>query len=252
MRFDHIVIHVDNDLQKLQSLQQSLNALGYPFDPAKGKHNKEYRVSNINIGEEYIEVVRLLKPGVRSWMPVWANAYDSGERGAFCIFLEVEDVERTAVAIKKAGVPARGPTVLNYPYFFGLLQNEAPYMIYYLPTFSGSSLQIALMQYRSQGARRSFQAGLRPNAEKNGVQGIRRVEVQLPNFEESIDIIRKLFPDLYQENSAWTSLLEKTRLAFSASPDAATHVRLCTVTSQRSNLGSEFKIDGVELITTGG
>jgi hypothetical protein len=141
---------------------------------------------------------------------------------------------------------------LNYPFFFGLLQNEAPYFIYYLPAFPGSNLQIALMQYKSQGARESFKAGLWPNAKGNGVQGIRRVEVQLPHLEESMEMLRKLLPDLYLENFAWTSLLEKARLGFSASSDGETHVRLCAVTSERSNLGSEFKMDGVELVTTGG
>jgi hypothetical protein len=252
MRFDHIVLHVDNDIQKLQLLQETINSQGYPFNPAQGKHNKDYWVSTINVGSEYIEIVRILRPDIHSWMPLWANAYEHGQRGAFCIFLDVEDVERTAVALKKAGIQTRGPAVLNYPAFFGLLQAEAPYFIYYLPVFPNSSLQIALMQYKKQGARESYQAGLLPNANENGISGIRRVEIQLPNLAESMDMINKVFPDLYQEKDAWASLLEKTRLVFSSSPDIETHIRLCTVTSQRVNLGNAFQIDNVELVTTGG
>jgi hypothetical protein len=252
MRFDHIVIHVDNDIQKLSALQQALNPHGYPFDPTQGKRNKEIWVSTINVGNEYIEIVRLLKPTVRSWMPLWVNAYERGQRGAFCVFIEVEDVERTAVALKKGGIPARGPAVLTYPALFGLLNLESPYFIYYLPTFPGSSLQIALMQYKKPAARESFQVGLYPNASEKGINGIRRVEIQLPTLDDSMDMLRKVFPDLYLENYAWAVQLEKTRLVFGQSPDADTHVRLCTVTSQKALLGKEFQIDNVNLITTGG
>ncbi len=252
MRLDHIVIHVDNDPKQIEALTDSINAHGYPFDPDKGRRSGELRTSNINIGPDYLEVVRVLKPNAQSWMPVWVRNYNEGLRGAYCIFIEVEDVERTAVALKKAGVRARGPAVLTYPTLGGILRTESPYFIYYLPNFPDSHLQIGLLQYKAKDGRETFQLGMVPNAEENGIKGIRKVEVELPNLDESMDMLQQLFPDMRLENGDWVAVLEKQRMVFRRSPDAETHVRVHTVTSQRANVGKKFSIDNVEVITTGG
>lgn len=252
MRLDHIVIHVDNDEPKLQDLKRTLNAQGYPFDPNRGRRSPGVRVSNINIGDEYIEIVRLRRRGVKSWMPLWAYRYDAGARGAYCIFLEVEDVERTAVALKRSGVAALGPAVLNYPLLMGLLHPTAPYFIYYMPDFTGTNLHIALMQYNQPEDRERALDSLYPNAQQNGINGIRRVEVDIPALQDDLPMLRLIFPDLCEENGAWVSLIEKTRMAFKQSPDGQTRVRVHAVTSQRKRVGQSVAIDNVELITTGG
>lgn len=252
MRIDHIVIHVDNDPQKVQRLSETMNPLGYPFDPEKGKRNNDYRSNNIPIGSEYIEIVRILKPEAQSWMPLWAHYYDEGKRGAYCIFLEVEDVERTAVAIKRSGIRLRGPAVLTYPGLLGLLRTEAPYIIYYLPTFPDTHLQLALMQYKKQQARESFIAGMGPNANDQGINGIRRVEVELPNLDESTEMLQKVFSSLQIEGGEWIATLEKQRMIFRSSADQEAHVRIQTVTSQKAKVGNTFQVDNVEVITTGG
>lgn len=252
MQFDHIVVHVDNNNQKIKALKETLNAQGYPFEPSQGRRNTQYSTSAINIGQEYIEIVRLLKRNARSWMPYWVRRYENGERGAFCIFIEIEDVERTAVALKRAGVKMGGPFVLNYPGFLGLLHVESPYFIYFMPNFPGSSLQLALMQYKKKNGRETFQAGMLPNAIENGINGIRRVEVALPQLAESMEDLQKIFPDLQSENGVWSTQLEKARFLFSQSADEDTHVRLSTITSQRVYVGKRSQIDNVELITLGG
>lgn len=252
MRFDHIVIHVNNDAEELQAMKSMLNANGYPFDPARGKRNRYIFSSNLNIGSEYIEIVRLFRKKARNWMPIWTRAYDQGQRGAFAIFIEVEDVERAAVALKRAGVAALGPAVLTYPAFFGLVQLESPYFIYYMPNFPGSNLMIALMQYKKENGREIYQAGMQPNAVEHGIHGIRRVEVALPQFAESVDMLSKIFPDLEEENGGRAVQLEKTRLIFSQSPDEETHVCLKTITSQKAFAGKKFNIDNVDLVTIGG
>jgi hypothetical protein len=251
MQFDHIVIHVDNDAVQLQALQQTLNEQGYPFNPDAGRRSPSLRVSSINIGDEYIEVVRLRRAS-KSWMPLWTRFYDQGLRGAYCIFLEVDDVERTAVALKKAGVAARGPAKIHYPRLMGLIRPPAPYFIYYLPEFPGTHLQLALMQYNKPGDRERFQETLVPNAQRNGINGIRRVAVDLPGLEESLPMLRLVFPDLRQEDDCWVSLAGKTRLAFGADPQAKTRLHLHAVTSQRHHLGKSFQIENVTVSTTGG
>lgn len=252
MRFDHITVHVDPDRELLKKLQSTAAEQGYLFDPDSGHRNREFHAAQMNIGGEYIELVRLFKRGAKSWMPFWSAAYDAGSRGAYCIFLEVEDVERTAVALKKAGVAARGPSVLTYPYLLGLVKIESPYYVYYMPPFPGTCLQIALMQYKKPEQRASILAGLNPNAAQNGIHGIRRIEVDLPNLPESLPMLQKIFPDLQEENGGWLTLADKTRLFFREAEDGEARLRLHTVTSQRKLLGQHFQIHNVEVRTTGG
>lgn len=252
MRFDHIVVHIENNIKELQAIKATLNSQGYPFEPTQGPRNREFSSSKINIGQEYIEIVRIFKPNARSWMPAWTKAYDRGQRGAFCIFIEVEDVERTAVALKRAGVAAIGPSVLTYPALLGLLHFESPYIIYYLPNFPGSNLQIAVMQYKKENGRAAFQAGMVPNAVQNGINGIRRVEIALPQLADSLTMLQHIFPKLESANNVWATQLEKSRLLFSHSADNNTHIRLSTVTSQRAFVGNTFQINDVELVTLGG
>jgi hypothetical protein len=252
MRFDHIVVHIENNAKELQALKATLNSQGYPFEPALGPRSREFGTSNINIGQEYIEIVRIFKHNARSWMPAWAQAYDRGQRGAYCIFIEVEDVERTAVALKHAGIGATGPSFLRYPAFLGLLHFEAPYFIYYLPNFPGSGFQIALMQYKNENTRVMFQTGMTPNAVQNGINGIRRIEIALPQLADSLNMLQRIFPSLEQAKDVWAIQLEKTRILFNQSADNDTHIRLSTVTSQRSYAGNKFQINNVELVTIGG
>jgi hypothetical protein len=251
MRIDHVVVHIDNDPVRLHAMKRNLTDLGYPYDHEGGKGNNDFRSTNINIGSEYIEVVRLQKPNVQSWMPIWSRNYDNGQRGVYCLFLEVEDVERTAVALMKSGIRARGPAAITYPGVFGLLRLEAPYLIYYLPTFPDTLLHLALMQYKPKG-RESTQASLVPNSSQYGINGIRRAEFELPNLDESMDMLQKLFPDLHLEGGDWVSQLDKQRIAFRQSAEKATRLKLFAVTSQRSRIGRQFKIDNVEVQTIGG
>lgn len=252
MRIDHLVIHTDNDSQRMQALKDCAVASGYPFDPDKGRKNSDYRSSNINIGSEYLEIVRMLKPGTDSWMPLWTRYYDEGKRGAFCIFLEVEDVERTAVSLKRAGLRLRGPAAIAYPGLLGMLRVEAPYLIYYLPQFPDTHLQLALMQYKKPEAREGWMAGLQPNANQNGINGIRRVEVELPNLDESTEMLQKVFTSLQLDSGEWIANLDKQRLIFRSSPDQSVHLRVSTVTSQKQYVGKKFTVDNVEIVTTGG
>lgn len=252
MRIDHIVVHVDNDPLKVNTLSSAINAQGFPFNPEAGRRSFDYRVNNINVGNEYIEVVRLVRPKTSSWMPLWTNEYNKGERGVFCIFLEVDDVERLAVAIKKAGIRARGPAVLTYPVLLGIIHTETPYFIYYLPNFPDTPLQLAIMQYKKPSQRESFMAKLQPNSEQNGINGVRKVEIELPNLDGSMDMLQKLFPDLHHEHDEWFTMLEKQRVIFRRSADQQAHVRVSAVASQRAYLGKKFQIDNLEVVTTGG
>lgn len=252
MRIDHIVVHINNDAEQLNALSGAINAQGFPFNPETGKRSLEYRVSNINIGNEYIELVRIMRSNASSWMPLWTHQYSSGQRGVFCIFLEVEDVERLAVAIKKAGIRARGPAVLTYPSLLGLYRTETPYFIYYLPNFPDTPLQFAIMQYKKSSLRESSMAGLQPNAEQNGIHGLRKMEIELPNLDESMGMLQKLFPELHTEGEDCFSMLEKQRIIFRRSADQQAHVCVSAVTSQRAYLGKKFQIENLEVATIGG
>jgi hypothetical protein len=257
MRLDHIVIHIEKDPQALRALKEAANTQGYPYETERGSRGFALRSSRINIGDEYLEIVQLLRRGVKSWVPWWASSYDAGKRGAYCLFFEVEDVERAAVALKKAGVEAVGPAVLSYPALMGLLNPTAPYLIYYLPAFPGTHLQIALMQYTSPETRTAALNALQPNAQRVGVNGIRRVEVSLPDLPGSLPLLEKVFPDLQpasrgEGQDCYEAQADKARLVFNPSAAGDASLKLFTITSQRRMLGRQFRVENVEVITSGG
>jgi hypothetical protein len=86
MRIDHIVVHIDKDAEKFDALSSAINDQGFPFNPNAGKRSLEYRVSNINIGNEYIELVGLCVECAFVDAAV-DTPLQNGQRGVFCNLL---------------------------------------------------------------------------------------------------------------------------------------------------------------------
>lgn len=50
MRLDHFVVHIDGDQTKLETLKNTIEPMGFPFNPNAGKRTKGFQVANIWIG----------------------------------------------------------------------------------------------------------------------------------------------------------------------------------------------------------
>jgi len=67
MKLDHFVVHIDNDESILERLKQTIEPLGFPFEPKRGKGTKGFKAANIWIGRQYFEIIRLLRPDGGGW-----------------------------------------------------------------------------------------------------------------------------------------------------------------------------------------
>lgn len=70
VRLDHFVINIDNDMKKLIELKKQIAPLGIPFEPTWGKGTKGFKVANIWIGLQYLEMVWLKKRTVGDGKPI--------------------------------------------------------------------------------------------------------------------------------------------------------------------------------------
>ena len=93
VRLDHFVVNIDNNMEKLKELKKQIEPLGYPFEPTWGKGTKGFKVANIWIGLQYLEMVWLKKKDGGGWKPDWVEKYNNGHRGIIAIYLMTDKLD---------------------------------------------------------------------------------------------------------------------------------------------------------------
>ena len=94
LRIDHLVVNIDKKYQTDELEIQSIRNTGLPYEPKWGKGTKGFKASNIWIGNEYLEMINLLKKDGGGWKPEWVEEYNKGHRGLICLMLDVVDVDK--------------------------------------------------------------------------------------------------------------------------------------------------------------
>ena len=84
LRLDHFVIHIDYDPRKLQALKEQFDGYGIPFEPEKGKGTKGFKVSNIWIGDQYLELPYLKNADGCGWKSMQPIAAERAPRCPQC------------------------------------------------------------------------------------------------------------------------------------------------------------------------
>ncbi|MEJ2035873.1 MAG: hypothetical protein P8X69_07295, partial [Maritimibacter sp.] len=126
MMIDHIVAHFDT-AREISDLKASLDAAGIPFEPSWGKKAKGFEISNIWIGEQYFELVQI-KDDNNLWQPEWATRHRAGDRGAYCLFLDVdEEIETLRARLIGAGIAAGEVQRTSFKWFFNLFEKRLPW-----------------------------------------------------------------------------------------------------------------------------
>ncbi len=59
MKIDHLVVNVNKEIQVNKEMIKNVYSIGLPYVPKWGKGTKGFKVSNIWIGKEYLELVRV-------------------------------------------------------------------------------------------------------------------------------------------------------------------------------------------------
>lgn len=201
MKLDHFVINVSEKYQSDKEIIDGIRSSGLPYEPKWGKGTRGFKVSNLWIGNEYFEFVRILKSNGGGWIPEWTKAYIQGHRGMVCLMLDVEDIDEIYSLLKNKKISVTQPRWLEFKWFFNLLTRRMPWRNCYLPFFEGAQFQIGFQQMRDQEARDFMSQYMVPNAKENGIGGIMKAVIRAPFTNHDFQMLAAVFTDRIADDS---------------------------------------------------
>lgn len=213
LRIDHLVINVDEKYQTDQNVIKDIINAGFPYKPKWGKGTKGFKATNIWIGEEYFEMIRLLKKDGGGWLKGWVERYNQGHRGLICIILETNDLDKEYRRLKSKGLKITAPEFLKFKWFFNLLTRTMPWRNSYISFFEGIPLQISLQQIKDDKSREFMHQYMVPNSRENQINGIKTIIVNGKFTDNDKRKIKDIFEDYYDnDNEIIVSLTKNQKI----------------------------------------
>lgn len=196
MRIDHLVINVDIKYQTEISTIAKIERCGFPYKPKWGKGTSGFKASNLWIGSEYFEMIRLLKRSGGGWREDWTGMYNEGHRGLICLFIDTPDIEKECERLTKLGVAISKPEYLSFKWCFGLLTREMPWKNAYLPFFEGAQFQLGFQQMRDIKATNWMRQYMTPNSRENGISRIAALNIRANFTQADFALINAVFANV--------------------------------------------------------
>ena len=194
-KLDHFVINIDKKYQKDKDITDKIINSGFKYEPSWGKGTRGFKVSNIWIGNEYFEMVNILKSNGGGWLKPWVDLYNEGYRGLICLMLDVNDIEKVYEKLRKKNIDITKPEYLKFKWCFNLLTRTMPWKNSYVPFFKKIPLQIGFQQMKDEKARDFMNQYMVPNSRENGISGIRKVVIEGDFVDEDFKMIEDVFGD---------------------------------------------------------
>lgn len=249
MRLDHFVVHVDNNMDKMQNQKSLMEPKGFPYEPTWGKGTKGFKVSNLWIGHQYLEMPYLLNEDGGGWKKEWVEKYNQGIRGIYAICIDVDNVERVYEILKSRGVEVTDPERISIKYCFGLLKKNMPWRYVFSKEIPGTNLQIFFQQYDSPKVVEKFKPYMVPNTEENGIRGIEQATVKYNFSNKAIEYINKLFPNAKSEGNRTVIDMDDCKLVFEKEKNIDLKVQLNAVCENNAYRNNKIEIENLEIIT---
>jgi len=256
MRLDHFVVHIDGDQTKLETLKNTIEPMGFPFNPNAGKRTKGFQVANIWIGNQYLELVWLKTKDGGGWRKEWVEKYNRGLRGIFGLCLMTDQLDSLEKELRKRCIDASPPERITFKMLFGLLKKTLPFRLVFTPPIPGTDLQVFFLEMDSQEKyefmRKYF---MKPNARENGITGITEAVVRCPFSKEAWEYIGAIFPDMTGDEQRATYDMGETKLHFVHSDERGLDKRRLKVELLASTIHDDlanqsFEVENVR-VTTG-
>jgi hypothetical protein len=247
IRLDHFVVNIDNDMGKLKELKKQIEPLGYPFEPTWGKGTKGFKVANIWIGLQYLEMVWLKEKDGGGWKADWVEKYNNGYRGIIAIYLMTDRLDEIREELKCRGIPVSEPERISFRWFFGLLKKTMPWRSIFTAPIPGTNLEICYGELDSPDIMEKMKAYMVPNAAVYGIEGIKAATVKGNFSEEAWIYIQKLFPDVELKGTSLTYDMGTTCLSFELSEKTGLNVELNAVTVNKKYLGKSFEVENLKV-----
>lgn len=193
MRLDHFVVNVDKKYQKDGKVIDNIRNMNFPYKPKWGKGTKGFKVSDLWIGNEYLEMVHILKKDGGGWVPEWTAKYNQGHKGLICLMLDVEDIDAMCSSLREKNIETTSPVWLEFKWFFNMFTRRMPWRNCYAPFFENVPFQIGFQEMKDEKSRDFMNQYMVPNARDFGINGIYRAVVKGQYTVRDFDVIRKIF-----------------------------------------------------------
>lgn len=192
VKLDHFVINIDGKYQTENNIVKSISN-NLPYNPKKGKGTKGFKVSNLWIGNEYLEMVHILKGHGGGWVPEWTNKYIQGHRGMICLMLDVTDIDFVYRDLISKGLQVTKPRWLEFKWFFNILSRKMPWRNSYIPFFENLPFQIGFQEMKNDKSRELMNQYMVPNSRDNGINGIYRIVIKGDYSNKDFNTIMTVF-----------------------------------------------------------
>ena len=235
LKIDHLVVNVESYVQEDENFINKVRSIGLPYEPKWGKGTKGFKVSNIWIGDEYFEFIKIKSKDGGGWIESWTQDYHSGQRGLIGFALEVDDIEATYQKLISQNIQVSTPEPLKFKWFFNLLSKTMPWKNAYLPKFEGMPFQFFLQQLNDEKSKAYMQKYMVPNSREKNIEGILEVKIYGTLTEQDKNIIKALFQDYKINASTITASLGHQTISFIESKNHSVEVILDCDNEEMSN-----------------
>lgn len=194
MKLDHFVVNIDEKYQKDEKYIRKISD-NIPYEPKWGKGTRGFKVSNLWIGNEYLEMVHVLKKNGGGWVPEWTARFNQGHRGMICLMLDVPNIDVIVQSIKSKSIPVTEPKWLEFKWFFNILTRRMPWRNSYIPFFESVPFQIGFQEMKDDKSRKFMNQYMVPNSRENGINGIYQVIIKGEYSDNDLNVILAVFGD---------------------------------------------------------
>lgn len=194
MKLDHFVVNIDKKYQKDEKNISNISD-SIPYEPKWGKGTKGFKVSNLWIGNEYLEMVHVLKKNGGGWVSEWTAKFNQGHRGMICLMLDVPNVDFIYQNLKSKDIPVTEPKWLEFKWFFNILTRRMPWRNSYTPFFENVPFHIGFQEMKDDKSREFMKQYMVPNSRENGINGIYKVIIKGEYSDNDFNAILAVFGD---------------------------------------------------------
>ncbi|EDW22162.1 transporter [Bacillus pumilus] len=244
-KIDHIVINVDEKYQKDKKMIDMIQQNGFPYAPKKGKRTKGFKISNLWIGKEYLELVNITKKDGGGWKKDWTELYNRGTRGAICLMIDVSDIDSLHQSLLDKAFDVQTPERIEYK-LFGLLKISSRWRNMYLPFFEKEAFQIGFQQLDNEEISEKFQKKMIPNSISHKIMGMTKIIINGKWTELDYNMIENTFRNTQKEgNSLKIKLNNGSDIIFVENNDFSLYVEMDNQSLQSKSI---TKIENVYLV----
>lgn len=246
LKLDHFVVNVSREYQKDKTIIDSITNAGFPYKPSWGKGTKGFKASNLWIGNEYFEMINILKESGGGWKSDWVDLFNKGHRGLVCLMLDVENIDKLHNNLIDKKIEVTKPEHLKFKWFLNLFTRVMPWKNCYVNFLEGIPLQIGFQQMNDEKSREFMNEYMVPNSRENNITGISKVVIKGALTNNDKKLISSIFDREIIETDPITIQLNKDQiLVFEEAENYA--VNIVTNCNNEKFDNETIKIENIEV-----